>query len=453
MSERKPYPRRHLLLLAAGYLIFVVYGSLVPLDFRPVPLAEAFARFSEIPYLNLGIGSRADWVANILLFVPLAFVWLGVLWHRWNAAARVLASLAVLLAAVALSIGIEFTQIFFPPRTVSQNDILAESLGALIGVVVWWLWGPRLVGWLQGHRSAQGAGDWAQRLLYVYLFGLFAYSLLPLDLTLSPVELFHKWREGRIVLLPFVGLPRDPVQAIYDVLTDIAIWVPAGFVWQRAFRAPARALRNVLLAAAGLEFLQLWVYSRVSDVTDILTALIGGSVGVWAARRWFSRGANEAVSPSRSSPRILAAGLGAAAVWTAVLAVVFWYPYDFRLEAGFLRERLHVLANVPFTAYYYGTEFRAITEVLHKSLFFLPLGAALGAAVSAFPPGGRRRFVMAAAIAVIVGVSVAVEAGKLLIPSKHFDWSNVLLETIGGCAGLVMVAMLRRKRAVATSSR
>ena len=61
-------PNRHLLLLATlGYTAFVIYGSLTPLHFHARPLREAWEYFRHTPYLELGIGSRADWVANILL--------------------------------------------------------------------------------------------------------------------------------------------------------------------------------------------------------------------------------------------------------------------------------------------------------------------------------------------------------------------------------------------------
>ena len=83
-----PLPRQEsrllLGLLALGYLVFVVYGSLVPLDYTPVPWDEAVERFRNIRFLQLGIGSRADWVANLLLFIPLTFLWLGWLWPRWE---------------------------------------------------------------------------------------------------------------------------------------------------------------------------------------------------------------------------------------------------------------------------------------------------------------------------------------------------------------------------------
>src|ERR1700704_655940 len=103
-SVSRSMPNRNLLLwVALGYTAFVIYGSLVPLDFHPHPLREAWEAFQHIRYLELGIGSRADWVANILLFVPLAYFWLGVLWPNRGPLAKALASGLVLFCCIGLS--------------------------------------------------------------------------------------------------------------------------------------------------------------------------------------------------------------------------------------------------------------------------------------------------------------------------------------------------------------
>ena len=54
-----------ILVLAIAYTLFVIYGSLVPLNFQHHSWQEAVETFKNIRYLNLGIGSRADWVRNI----------------------------------------------------------------------------------------------------------------------------------------------------------------------------------------------------------------------------------------------------------------------------------------------------------------------------------------------------------------------------------------------------
>jgi len=66
--------RGHFGSVTLGYAAFVVYGSLVPLAFRYRPLGEAWEAFVQTPYLQLDVGSRADWVANILLYIPLGFL-------------------------------------------------------------------------------------------------------------------------------------------------------------------------------------------------------------------------------------------------------------------------------------------------------------------------------------------------------------------------------------------
>ena len=64
---------RHYAWLAAAFAAFALYGSLVPLDYRPLPWDEAQRRWAEVCAQPIRVESRSDWAANILLFVPLGF--------------------------------------------------------------------------------------------------------------------------------------------------------------------------------------------------------------------------------------------------------------------------------------------------------------------------------------------------------------------------------------------
>lgn len=427
--------QRFIVVAFSLYFVFVIYGSLVPLDFRPLPIEEAVASFRTIEYLKLGIVSRADWVSNILLFIPLAFFAMGVL-DRRGMTTRLVCSVAVMLALVALSGAIEFTQLFFPPRTVSINDIIAETTGAAVGVAAWWIWRQRFFAWLGGWQRAHGHTDVATRLLWGYLAILFGYSLLPLDLTISPVEIFHKWREGRMVLIPFAFLSSLDARVLYEVVSDVVVWVPISLLIVASGRKnPRSAWMWAVVAASLLELLQVFVWTRVSDVNDVLAAIAGGWVGSWFGSRLFHKGeAANAVPPGRESNQLsLVWGVGVV-IWSAVLVAVFWYPYDFIVDKTFLRERLALLlGRVPFHAYYYGTEYRAITELLHRMVFFAPLGAL----VAAWLKRGRRSGVMDFVLCLIPCGIVAflIEGGRLLIPSKHPDSIDPALEIAGALAG------------------
>jgi len=440
--------RGWILAAALAYLAFVIYGSLVPLAFTPQPFDAAWRRFAAIPYLDLGIRSRADWVANILLFAPLAFLWTGALWPGRRGGAAALASLVVFSACVALSAGIEFAQIFFPPRTVSQNDILAETIGAGIGGLAWWWRGPWLWRTVRAWAGQGREAPLAERFLWVYLAVLFGYSLLPLDLTLSPVEIFHKWRAGRVVLVPFSFGFRTPVEMAYGLATDALIWFPAGFLWTISGRMrPLRAVLWTVAAAALLEFLQLFVYSRVSDSTDVIMAAAGGAAGAVLAR--MVRPAVAAGGPGRRGASFggrPALGLAAFVGWLAALAVIFWYPWTFDPTPARVRAALDGFWLVPFYRYYYGTEFRAVTEVLHKFLFFAPLGVALAFAWGASRDRlGRAAAWLSAGFAALAALFI--ELGQALVPGKAPDSTDLAIEVLGALAGYWATGLVLGRRA------
>ena len=440
---RRPYPdevdntgaRHFLLLLAFAYTAFVIYGSLVPLHFHRLSWEEAWALFLDIRYLNLGIGSRADWVANILLFVPLAFVWLGTLWPT-RSVSRFVATLFILLACTSLSVAIEFTQIFFPPRTVSLNDIYAETLGAFIGISLWWAIGASVTRWYLGWRAVEGPTDLAQRLLYGYLFLLFGYNVLPLDLTISPVEIYHKWHEGRIVLIPFTNGQAELAQRFYGFLTDVLIWVPAGVLASLTARDNTKQIWLRLTAAAVLiEFFQVFVYTRVTDTTDIFTGSLGSAVGIWLAIRWRTgEPAAKQVKAAGNTSGLIAGIL----LWLALIFAVFWYPFDFRADGTFLRSRLaEATTRVPFAIYYFGTEYRAATEVFHKMGFFFPLGILLALLMGRIRSGPPSLWKIAtlASVGIVAG---SVEVGQLFLPGKFADLTDWILEMAGGWAGCAL---------------
>ncbi len=447
-AETSGDPRSLMWLAALVYTAFVIYGSLVPLEYRALPWDEAVARFTAIRWLELGVGSRADWVANLLLFIPLSFLWMGALSAGAGPLRTALATLALIPAATALSLGIEFTQLFFPQRTVSQNDIFAETLGGLIGVQVWWGTGGRFLVWLQSWQKTRARAALAERMAWGYLAGVLVYNVLPLDLTISLVEIFHQWREGKVNLLPFGRLPADPALALYEVVTDALIWVPLALLWRLdGTRSSRRVWAMTMAMAVMLELMQLFVYSRVSDTTDLFTAAAGAALGAWVGGRLAARDApsSRPLAWRTWLPFALAAG------WMVVLVLVFWFPFDFRTDGSFIKGRLGFVERVPFEVYYFGTEYRAITEVLHKTLFFAPLGALLAWGVTGLPYVWRS-LAMAGATGSIVAFALMIELGQVLLPGKFPDTTDWLLASLGGLAGYGLARrMLRAPRHAGTA--
>ena len=149
-----------------AYVAFVIYGSLVPLEFQALPLSEAWQRFQRIEYLALGVESRADWVANGVLYLPLGFLAARAL--RRPLASWPTAAVAALALGCTTAIAIEFAQLFFPARTVSQNDLIAEFAGAALGAML----APFATGWARRMAQAWSGGGahlWLRLLLRILL--------------------------------------------------------------------------------------------------------------------------------------------------------------------------------------------------------------------------------------------------------------------------------------------
>ena len=122
--------------LAYGLLVLTVYGSIIPLRFRPMSYEEALGRYREAGLYDATlVMARGDWVVNGMQYVVLSFCAAAALsvdlrWVYRLAAAAVVVPLGFLAAS-----WIEFLQVYFPPRTISINDLIVERVGLVAGAV------------------------------------------------------------------------------------------------------------------------------------------------------------------------------------------------------------------------------------------------------------------------------------------------------------------------------
>lgn len=427
--------------LGLAYTAFAVYGSWVPLRFRPLSLDRAIERFQQIQWLTLGIGHRADWVANILLFVPLGFLWVGTLWPgHWSA--RALVSVIVWASASTLAVAIEFSQVYFPGRTISLNDIVAEIIGAAVGIAAWWLVGERCSSWVAGIRHEARPLAAIERILIVYVVVVVAYALLPLDLTISVTEMYGKWRRGQVNVVPFAFSEPRVADSVYSMLSEVVLWIPMGvFAARRWSLGAARAAGVVALAAFGLEILQLFVWSRTSDVNDVIAAFAGGLAGAAGVRRGLSRSAP--ASPAPLGAGVVMTGL-LVLLWAAGAALVFLYPFDFHLDDRFIRERISRVPRVIFASYYWGSEYNAVTQVMRKMLYFLPLGAILAWGSQSWRSPVAWTLYVVGCVLLVAGAATAIELVQLGLPGKIVDPTDAMLAVIGASAGWGVVVWVAR---------
>lgn len=422
--------------LALGLTLLLAYGSLLPFHYAPRSLENALANFFSAPMLPLDIYAGADWVANLLLYAALAFLVTAWAERAWGKATGT--ALTVLLAG-AMAIAIEFAQIWFPPRIVSLNDLIAEFIGIGIGIVLWHGMGHKLTSLrMQLHVYAPSR---ARALFLLYVAAYVVASLMPFDFVLSAQELQTKLASGRDSLWLSTAACGSAVRCLSGLGAELLSTVPIGILLS-VLGARWRLMRVAVLVGLTLgimiELAQVLLASASGNGLSILTRTLGVVAGTVIVRSLTS------TRLQRIRPFIRPLVLGATLIYLAgALALQNLHHAD--LTTFEFSDRLEKLSWLPFYYHHYSSEANALRSLILTSMLYAPVGILLWAwrYGSGWPRTSGRRALLAA-----MGLAALMEAGKLLLPGARPDPTNVLIAAIAGWLGYVLTrqfAILLRK--------
>lgn len=350
--------------LAVTYGIAVVYGSLLPLDFVAQPL-------DRILPLYLQSESRApqwsitDVVTNVVLFVPLAFLAFACPRLRAEPFGAFVKAILVVAMCALLAAGVEFAQLFFPPRDSSLRDLFANAIGGGIGVTLAAWFGPTLLALGERvcapHPFLPPPNPHFARIL---LAGLILYVIA---LGAAAGIASGPWNDvaaafggiGQLVGAPFrTHVAADAFLAILSAAIWFAAYAPIGIAMRCLFlRNGQPRLSKVMaltaLLALAIEAAKLFVVGKTADTGNVVIAALGAGAGflvmpfVFGFRidpRVDTRakevpivvGAPGAINPGNADaperPRVRAAAIGARAlaILFAVAALAFVTSYPLR---------------------------------------------------------------------------------------------------------------------------
>ena len=368
--------------------------------------------------------SRADWIANGVLYLPLGLLGvLSLLRRQWRAWAAVP---LVVTTTCALALIVEFAQMYFPPRTVSLNDLLAEAIGTVLGACA------ALA--IARHRSAfqrlgQDGRDWAlAHALGLYAAAYVAYCLFPYDLLISADELRAKLSSA-LWGWWIAGDGGRPLITAVRLAIEVILTAPLGVLWARRSAVSPdwrwAALIGVLFGVA-IEGGQLLIASGYSQGASVATRGLGMALGVvaWRARgRWPLAAVRSRLKRHRIGVVL--------AYLPLLLAVNGWLTSTWHGLGDALVE-LESLRYLPFYYHYYTTEAQALISLTSVAVMYAPVGLLAWA--------GQQSAVRAAAWAVLL--SLMVEAPKLFLAGLHPDPTNLWIAA-AAAAGVVMAAEWR----------
>ena len=426
MSQPQDTPpvsaRRYFALLAIGLATFTVLGSLVPFDFEGRPWGEARAAFVTAMTARIQIESKSDAVVNVMLGIPLGFALLGMLCAD-RPVSRVHASLfGVLLlpACVVFSMAVEFAQLY-ANRTCSGADVIAQTLGAFLGVLTWLVCGQTLTNEVRKATTGQGA---AARFLVAYVVLLGFAQALPLDFSASPADAYRKFRDGGVKPIPFGEFRtlegNDVLGRMATLLKLGGLYFPLGLL---AGRVPGRFwavwnFKQVFLMCLGfalcVELGQVLVKSRTTSATDVV---IGGTA---AFVGWLIVKADRPPSMGHASALLMG--------WVGVVGWISFQPFDMHP----VRQPFDWVPGTPLEG---GNPLVVLEEIVIKLVLFGLLGV-LVAVNDMSPPTGWLVILFAVGIGLLF--AGLFEAGQTRVAGHTPCITDVLLGGVGaGCGAWV----------------
>ncbi len=447
-------PPRAFAWLALGVAVFIVYGSLVPFKYRWRPFDDAVHSFQWVLEHRTGIQSRSDFLANFALGLPLGFALAAwrLLDRAPSIARRFAIGVAVWPACTLFAAAVEFSQLYFPNRTCSGSDILAQSLGAAVGLLAFLFAGQRIVDQLRARFGPQSEAGPALGWLAVLVAAVALAQWLPLDLSASPADWYRKIKDGTATLSPFAELdtrPDVPAWRKGQVWLELAgLYLCVGLVlafapiarpvrieglppWMPVARTGMRVFGLGLALAALLEAGQFPVMSRSPSVTDVL---IGGAAVLLGWLVATGMGVN-----ATGGGLDIEAALILGQAWLLWLAIAAWLPFEFDGSIG--RARFADLNWLPFAAAQERNYLGALDEAVSKTILALPYGAVVAALGPAARANRRQRIAVGAALAGVL--ALVLEAGQLYMPERVASPSDVIYAAVGGALGAMVTLRLR----------
>lgn len=367
------YSRRPFVLALAVTVGLILYGSLYPFEFRAC--VDPAGDFRNLLATWKQPSSRGDLLANIVLYLPLGLFAAKALYGI----ATPLRVIASLLAGIALSVSVEFIQIYDVGRVSAMSDVYANSVGAFLGAMAGAALSIdfRFLPWhVLRHRP------FAPLMLFCWL----AYRLFPY----VPVIDAHKyWHAVRPLI-------EGPAPAFADLLRGFASWLGVGALLESVW-GPSTARR-------GLPALVVAVFCARIGITDIALSraeVIGGfsAAAFWVA--WLY---------GTSSRRLIVATALAAAVVVEALQ-----PFQFLTAA-------RSFGWIPFRAFIDGSIWIAVPSLTAK--FFL-----YGTLVWSLVRVGLSLMSATAATAVLVFL---VHYAQIYLPGRSAEITDTLLVLMAG---------------------
>lgn len=396
------------------YSCFLAYTSTLigpgGVHFVPISLTEAWSRFLGLDYLRPGDLVWQDAVANGLALVPIGFLSIALWWSRAKPRARPALLILTILCNLTLILSLKFLQLYFPPRTVALDYIVAQGLGSGLGVGAFLCWRVLFPRREAADRRVLSAA------LVAYALGLLGFLLFPFDFVLNPAQLRQRLAELPYLLFATPGEGRPLLSRVLVCGLYAAETLPLGMLL--ALQWPRHRLRNCVLglvAIGGFALLQVLLLHGNPSVVAALcrgAGIVGGVLVINAVNqlsliRWRLQ-------------------LARAVPWLVTLYVLVLFLSNDLVRFNWRTPEEALLALDwrglwPFWHAYIVSKTQAFSSLVGHLLMYMPIG------IFVWLRRGTRADSAVLAVSTAVALSALVEIGRWFSPGLQPDITNILI--------------------------
>jgi hypothetical protein len=412
------------------YGLAVIYSSLIlgpdGLHYIAISPGEAWRKFVAISYVDNASDQRADWIANLMMIIPLSYFLSGALAFQKRSISQKRAAIIAFVACIFFILDVKYAQLFFPPRTVTLNYILAQSIGALVGIVLFRAVRLRIYPKLLDMYEN---GEGLVIVLGAYTLLVTSYFLMPFDLALTPDDLAGRLSNMPLALIPGAG--HDPAYRTFLILADAASTVPVGMFL--AITGRDLSARSLMLRGVGLvvpvTILTMFVLSATPFALSLVTRMAGVGVGIWFMSALKGKDLwKRHYSYARYVPAAFAIHVLIVALASGLLTSQ-WQGLD-RAFGGLEPRQL-----LPLWSLYIVTKAEAAQNFVETFLLFAPIGAMIWLRRGFWSKGAGFSGFLAFTF------SLLCEVARLLKPGLAPDFTDPFIAAVG--AAMTFTAMPR----------
>lgn len=328
-----------------------VYLTLLPFEFGDVSLARAWEIYRNMSMSGPRVSGRQQFMSNLLMFLPLGFFWSA--WLAHGSRSRTRATLVFLFVAalgLAVTMTVEFLQIWLPFRYPAGADILGNFSGAVVGSLAWFTLRTRLARWLD---TLSRLGPEALRAALVgYAAAYVAIGLLPFDFVWSRAEFLARLDSGNWAWWITSAGCTEGLRCLSWLSLEVLAAIPLGVLLAQILRARTRRYLRLgiplaVAMAVGLEMLNLVTLSGFTEGRSVLLRTLGLIAGLGLARHLpahphgLVRSLQSVVAP------VLAVGI------PLYLLLLLGLNHDFGPYHGSLAEAWRQLQDLRLWPFYY----------------------------------------------------------------------------------------------------